>query len=230
MKIYNTFLAGCLLLAAVACGDDDKTLPEILPAASGTYTDQRDGNEYTWVRYGQLEWMTTNMRFESPDGICQIYSEIQITKEEREAQEKQNCARYGYLYDYEAALAAIPEGWRLPTDKDWQALESLFGLSQHELGQMDWRGDGPGEMLQQPTTLYLRPGGFVDYNEKSLEAPYDPNFIGFYGFFWTSTAIPDETGKEMMLYRQIRYNSGQIGRFSTLPEKLFSVRCVRDVK
>ena len=31
--------------------------------------------------------------------------------------------QYGFLYTYEAALRALPEGWRLPTDEDWKALD-----------------------------------------------------------------------------------------------------------
>ena len=31
---------------------------------------------------------------------------------------------HGNLYTWEEALAACPEGWRLPTDEDWQNLET----------------------------------------------------------------------------------------------------------
>lgn len=33
---------------------------------------------------------------------------------------------YGLLYTYDAALAAIPEGWRLPSDADWKIWKRLW--------------------------------------------------------------------------------------------------------
>jgi uncharacterized protein (TIGR02145 family) len=35
---------------------------------------------------------------------------------------------FGNLYTYEQALALAPEGWRLPTDEDWQKLEQAMGI------------------------------------------------------------------------------------------------------
>ena len=32
--------------------------------------------------------------------------------------------KYGLLYTYDAALKALPDGWRLPTDEDWKKLET----------------------------------------------------------------------------------------------------------
>ena len=53
------------------------------------------------------------------------------------------------MYDYEAALAAIPEGWRLPTDDDWLKLEKALGMSISDLEQSGKRGSVQGELLQQ---------------------------------------------------------------------------------
>lgn len=226
MRNRYIIVIALFLLAVGACDDNESVLSRVLPSEEGNFTDQRDGSVYHWVRYGDLEWMTENMRVEVENGESQIYSEIQITPEERKDQEAQNCIKYGYLYDYEAAQEAVPEGWRIPTDEDWQKLEKLMGMSESELSVFGWRGDRQGEMLQQKEMLWLRPGGFVNYEDKSFGS-YTPDFLGFYGFFWSSS---EDTGKQKaIIYRQICYNTSQIGRFSTLPEKLLSVRCVRDV-
>ena len=37
--------------------------------------------------------------------------------------------KYGNLYTWEEALEVCPEGWRLPTDEDWQNLEVTFSPS-----------------------------------------------------------------------------------------------------
>lgn len=227
-KILYPLFTGCLaLLLFGACSDDDQTLPVILPAEQGTFTDSRDGVEYRWVRYGDLEWMAENLRAEVNTGVCRVYVDnYHQTDEEKAIQEEQNFSKYGYWYDFEAAEAAVPDGWRLPTDEDWQKLELYLGMSGNEVNRMDWRAGGQGEMMQQKKGLALLPGGFIDYEQISYGVLYTPGFISFYGFFWTSTADKDSSGNDV-IYRQIRYNSSELGRFSTRPEKLMHVRCVR---
>lgn len=225
--LYQIALGGLFLLPLVGCSDDDKPVVEILPTATGTFTDLRDGVEYNWVRYGDLEWMAENLRAEASTGIWRVYVDDYQTAEEKAMQEEQNFSKYGYWYDYEAAESAVPEGWRLPTDEDWQKLEIALNMPEAELNSMDWRGDGQGGMMQQHTGLDLLPGGFIDYKQLSYGVEYNPGFIGFYGFFWSSSLDKNASGN-MRIYRQIRYNSQQIGRFSTRPEKLMHIRCVRD--
>lgn len=225
--LYHIALGGLFLLSLIGCSDDDKSVAEILPAETGTFTDPRDGVEYKWVRSGDLDWMAENLRAEADSGVWRVYVDNYQTDEEKKMQEEQNFNKYGYWYDYKAALSAVPDGWRLPTDEDWQKLERQLNMPEEELNSMAWRGDGQGEMIQQHTGLALLPGGFIDFVQLSYGVEYKPGFIGFYGFFWTSSVDANASGKQM-IYRQIRYNSQQIGRFSTRQEKLMHVRCVRD--
>ena len=45
--------------------------------------------------------------------------------------------------------ANLKDGWRLPTDEDWQKLEMAFGMSEHEVKKTGWRGKGVVELLHQ---------------------------------------------------------------------------------
>lgn len=227
MKNAYTMIVGILFfLITGACNDENDGLPRVQPSAEGSYVDERDGNIYHWVRYGNLEWMVENMKIKAEKGTSRIYSELQMTTEERKDQEAKNLLKYGYLYDYEAAESAVPEGWRVPTDEDWQNLEKIMGMTEKETAKFGWRGKSEGEMMQQQENVWLRPGGFMDYEKKTTSASYLPDYVGFYGFFWSSTK--DASKVDAMIYRQTRYNSSQVGRFSTLPQKLLSLRCVRD--
>lgn len=53
--------------------------------------------------------------------------------EEAEAANGHYSETYGLLYTYDAALAAIPEGWRLPSDADWKNLEKALGMTAEEV-------------------------------------------------------------------------------------------------
>lgn len=63
MKRFVISMYVCCCAVFCSCSDDDK-LPDVRPAAKGEYTDVRDGNTYGWVRIGDLEWMTENLKYQ----------------------------------------------------------------------------------------------------------------------------------------------------------------------
>ena len=70
--------------------------------------------------------------------------------EEAEAANGHYSETYGLLYTYDAALAAIPEGWRLPSDADWKNLEKALGMTAEEVERQDvWRGERQAVLLKE---------------------------------------------------------------------------------
>ena len=69
MKRQSIIIAIGLLILSWACSDDDKQqIPVIKPEAQGVFKDETTGFEFPWVRYGNLEWMTTNLQLDvKPD-------------------------------------------------------------------------------------------------------------------------------------------------------------------
>ena len=49
-----------LLLFGVSCSDDEERFV-VYPDDKGVFVDD-EGNEYPYVRYGDLEWMTENLK------------------------------------------------------------------------------------------------------------------------------------------------------------------------
>lgn len=229
-NIFIYLLSIGFTFSLLACdNNDEEKQPLVLPDATGTYTDERDGNEYGWIRYGDLEWMVENMRYQADEGYCEVYIPSDLTDKEYDIVRERNYTKYGYLYDIPAALSVVPEGWRLPTDEDWQALEAKLGISSSELGNKGWRGDKEGEIARQVDFLHLQAGGFYDCATGSWgDKVYKPYNISVCGMYWSSSKDEAKT-TDSYIYREVRYNSGQICRNSTLKDKLMSVRCVRDV-
>lgn len=215
------------LISIWGCDNDNEVIPVVKPDASGTYVDERDGNEYGWVRFGDLEWMTSNMRYAPESGLYGKYEsdgELGGRSMKEEMYEK-----YGYWYDYNAAILVAPEGWRLPTDEDWQKLEIALGMSVKDAACEGFRGYYEGELLQQGdegTGMQLTAGGF--YSEHTVAYTENWRFHGVYGFFWTATEDPDNSG--FIFYRKIAYNSTQVFRASTMKTNWLNVRCCRDVR
>ena len=74
---------------------------------------KKSGNILNWVKIGNQNWMSQNLNVKPGyfSGKSWCY-ENDLTA----------CAKYGMLYDFKAAQDVCPDGWRLPSDKDWREL------------------------------------------------------------------------------------------------------------
>ena len=160
--IYTICLA--LMTFCIGCDDDDNHLPQVKPESTGTLTDD-EGNEYTWVRYDGLDWMTSNFKAGTPYyELKDSWGWSDLISISDKDQAIADYDMYGNLYTYEDAIANAPEGWRLPTDEDWKKLEKALGMSPGELDDTGWRGSVEGELIQQDETgsgIHLLLAGYV---------------------------------------------------------------------
>ncbi len=99
-----------------------------------TFTDPRDGNTYRAVQIGHQCWLAENLRYlpavcpatTTPDGSAMYYVYDYQGHDVSEAKATANYRNYGVLYNWPAALAACPPGWRLPTDAEWSQLTDFL--------------------------------------------------------------------------------------------------------
>ncbi len=199
----------CLIFTILAfgCSDDDK-LPQVTPEEKGTVIDT-DGNEYVWVRYNGLDWLASNFK-----GGVPYFENVYVHRLDEE-QAAEDLKVYGNLYTYEEALANVemlPEGWRLPTDEDWQKLEQAMGMSSKVAESKGWRGAPVGELLAQDETgsgMNLLLGGRCGAR---AGRPYYTELYQMreYGYYWSATC--DDSSIPLVYYRSIRYNTSQIER------------------
>ena len=224
----SIFLLMMSVMTFSACSsDDDAPSSKIAPAATGSFTDSRDGETYGWVRYGKLDWMTENYRYDSQNST--IY--LDADEYETNPNSTRNLAKFGRLYNLEGAKAACPEGWRLPTDADWQNLEQQMGMSAGDAGKREWRGNIARRMFSSygdNSPLNLMLGGY--YTTHTTMATPGWRFMGAYGYYWTSTEDTEKTGN-FVFFRKLFYAYDGVYRESAETENIkMSVRFVRDAQ
>ena len=206
MKRFVISMYVCCCAVFCSCSDDDK-LPDVRPAAKGEYTDVRDGNTYGWVRIGDLEWMTENLKYQVgglPYYECTydvfganypVAVRSQLINTDFEA----DYETYGNFYTWQEAVESCPEGWRLPTDEDWKNLEMALLLGGEAASTAAWE-----------TGLFW-------------------SFVGEYGYYWSASEVKDNGLQTATVwFRKIGAHYTTVYRGAVTLQRLMRVRCCRD--
>lgn len=119
-RFLIAFLFGSLIFAWTGCEKAPETTPN-----DNTFTDSRDGQVYKTVVIGTKTWMAENLRFNVAGSISNLNS---------------TAIEYGRLYTFDEASSACPNGWHLPTDQEWKALEMALGMSATDADDTGYRG------------------------------------------------------------------------------------------
>jgi uncharacterized protein (TIGR02145 family) len=80
-------------------------------------TELLEGRSYKVALIGNQTWMAENLNYDIAN-VGLFYDNDQKNY------------KYGKLYDYVSALTFVPEGWRLPSNEDWEALIKYVGCKQ----------------------------------------------------------------------------------------------------
>ncbi|MCL2182524.1 MAG: fibrobacter succinogenes major paralogous domain-containing protein [Chitinispirillia bacterium] len=212
---------------AGASDTETRNLPAQLSEAECNYT-------YTGrtVEIGGLTWMAENLNRATSGSWC--YGEgapvsvrndgggfMNITLSNAEVQA--NCAKYGRLYTWDAAMTACPSGWRLPDTADWNKLDTAGGGWEVAGGKLkstsgwDDRGFGNSGNGTDDFGFSALPGG-----GRSPDGSFS-SIAGEWGFWWSAT----ERGSGSAWVRSMRNDNVHLNYHSNDKGFGFSARCVR---
>ena len=173
----------------------------------GTFTDERDGKTYKTVKIGNQTWMAENLNYKTDGSRC--YDK-----------KNANCEKYGRLYTHAVAQEACPNGWKLPTGKQWAKLlnidVSLFnldGMFRHFSSDINTNDD--------PYGFNVLPGGIYGGGEY--------RGIGKTTAFWANEAkrITTSDGLRVNMVYFVRFSPNQVTLASREQSDYFSVRCIK---
>ena len=171
----------------------------------GILVDNRDSQSYKTVKIANQWWMGENLAYEAADSYCLNNVDA-------------NCAKYGRLYTWNAAVKACPSGWHLPQKSEFKTLFAAIG-SESQAGKMletthGWLKDGYG------TDSY----GFSALSGGLRYGNGDFGDEGMYAYFWTATEENSSSAYSIDLY----YSRASAYLGSDYKTYAFSVRCVKD--
>ena len=173
-----------------------------------------DGNIYSTVQIGAQTWMTENMRtkyYSAGNAIpATYYYDDDLS----------NLETYGRLYPWNEAMnysttpgaqGICPDGYHIPSDEDWKALERFLGMQENKLD------------LTGPRGYFVYTLIYNGFNPVTGGLWWQSSWNIGLGHYWSST----ETDAEKAVSRDLVYS--QIER-STGWNKLYgmSVRCMKN--
>jgi len=224
-----TTLSLVLGLCLSACSDDDSD-PTVTPSTTGTFTDA-DGTVYHWVRIGTLDWMVENYKggeaWYTQSFVANGF-EDGFSVDDEEAEDAL-IAQQGNYFTWQQAKDCAPEGWRLPTDADYQNLEETLGMSASDASKEGWRNGAGTLMMQQGTGTQL---AFLLAGEiGAVSTAYPKRYhVGDYGCYWTATQDPTKANACAYI-RVIVANRNMVQRVPCPTDlRWMSVKYVRDAK
>jgi uncharacterized protein (TIGR02145 family) len=174
----------------------------------GSFTDARDGKVYTTVKIDDQVWMGENLAFKTESGSY-VYDNIE-----------DYVKTHGYLYSWEAATKACPDGWHLPSMQDFWFLSNYLGGDEVSGGKLKQTGT---TSWKSPNTGATNSSGFTAIasgrsNDKAME------YIGTSAFFWTSVDDDDLTS----WCAELSSSTGELTLYPIEKTDGYSVRCLKN--
>ena len=137
--------------------------------------------------------MSQNLNYKTNDSWC--YED-----------KNSNCTKYGRLYTWDAARNVCPDGWRLPSDKEWGNLRELYGGGESAYSALMQGGSSGFSALL---------GGY-----RSSDGDF--RNLGRNGYYWSST----ESSDSHAWYYGFRSKGLRRGNYNK--SWAFSCRCLQD--
>jgi uncharacterized protein (TIGR02145 family) len=210
-----------------------------------------DGNTYNIVTIGSQVWMAENLKttlYNNSSAITNVTDGTAWTTLVTPAycwfnNDLANKTLYGALYNWFTLDAAsngsknvCPTGWHVPTDAEFQTLESYLGMAPADLDVWGFRGTNQGTQMKNTTGWNTGENGTNTSGFSALAGGYRYgasgafNDIGNLSYWWSSTAVDATTA----WYRRLDGvlpdvpTNAQVYRAGVLYQGGKYVRCVKN--
>ena len=133
---------------------------------SNNFIDKRDSKSYKIIKIGDQVWMQENLNYEEPGSICHQFLDY-------------DCSVYGRFYDWNTAQTAVPAGWHLPSEAEWNILINELGGEAVAGGKLKyptiagiinyWEAPNTGAATADNSNFKAYGAGYIDNGNTPLE-------------------------------------------------------------
>jgi len=199
----------------------------VIGQTTGILLDYRDNQQYNTVKIGNQWWMSQNLNYGVSVANVGLQSNNGIVEKTCFANNPSNCSVYGGIYNWNEIMnyttdkqGICPCGWVIPSEADWNTLNSFLGLStagkQMKVSSSNntaWDGNNSSGFNALPGGE--EKGGTLTFNDMGTRETY-----------WSSTPFSSTDA----------YNYGLTSGINTLDSahnaKIggYQVRCIKDIQ
>jgi len=202
--------------------------------AAGSGMTDIDGNTYTSIIVGDMEWSVENLRvskFNNGDAIPNVsmgsnWSSTTTAAHAYYSNDPTYNLVYGKWYNWYAvddSRGLCPTGWHVATNQEWLDLEIMLGgasLAGGVLKSTSSLWNNSSVVGTDEIGFSALPNGFAESNGNS-------NYMNYYGYFWTSTSYDSNRSYFRELRHDSQYLTSPYGRIIS-PGYGMACRCVKD--
>ncbi|NMM48326.1 FISUMP domain-containing protein [Marinigracilibium pacificum] len=174
----------------------------------GMFKDSRDNQTYKFTEINGLEWMAENFNYAANPGNGSWYygyAYRAVIQDGHAVDTEEDRKKYGRLYDIYTAETSAPEGWRLPTAEEVDALVNSYGGIAYakealiEGGESGFNFSYPGYLSFSSSSDPAFRNVFMDQDNVGMfwTSSYGSSGYGL-GFFGDNTSI--ETGTTIIQF------------------------------
>ena len=189
--------------------------------------DGRDGTPYHYVTIGGLDWFSQNLAYQVKNTIGVPFKASPVTQR-----------FFGTFYTWNEAVSSqvCPEGWRVPDQKDWEALGAAMNGGKALPFVDNWAGLGEkasadaklNDSRMWPYSPDNTHTNVFGWNALPLGHTFGDgstfNGINAFGYWWCATEKDADNG----YFRYIWYDNGDFPMSYTGKNDMrANVRCVR---
>jgi len=191
----------------------ERTEPSVHPSAllkaqnyqKDSFTDSRDGHTYKTVKIGDQVWLAQNLNYATEEGSWPVPGDS-------------TGMQFGRFYTWEAAKRAVPPGWHLPSEQEFEKLAATLGVTDlpnwNDLYPLLIEGGSSGFNVQ------LTGSQNGNYGKRGKTASFWSS-----GEWWFTSKIPIFENPWRLSVRAPNYINIGHGADSSFG---FNVRCIKD--
>jgi uncharacterized protein (TIGR02145 family) len=200
--------------------------------------DPRDTQSYKVITIGDQVWMAENLNVGKKISPIQRSTDNDLIEKYCYNNNSSNCNLMGGLYTWKEAMqyskspvkkdesvqGICPDGWHIPTEKEWQRLAENLGGEMMAGNKMKNLRYWEQPNVKNKNQVQLNITGFAALPAGRIDVSGESHFKGTSTSFWSAS----KTDADKAWHRTITARGAGLYKDASFTKQKYSVRCIKD--